>query len=52
MDLYALDDWRVLPILTLNYGVRYEFYAPYTEKYGHLAMVDTNPKWIRLTRRV
>jgi len=43
MDLYALDDWRVLPILTLNYGVRYEFYAPYTEKYGHLAMVDTNP---------
>ena len=43
MDLYAQDDWRVLPILTLNYGVRYEFYAPYTEKYGHLADVDTNP---------
>jgi hypothetical protein len=43
MDLYALDDWRVLPILTLNYGVRYEFYAPYTERYGHLADVDTNP---------
>ena len=29
--------------LTLNYGLRYEFYAPYTEKYGHLAFVDTNP---------
>ena len=43
MDLYAQDDWRVLPILTLNYGVRYEFYAPYTEKFGHLADVDTNP---------
>jgi hypothetical protein len=43
MDLYAMDDWRVLPILTLNYGVRYEFFAPYTEKYGHLADVDTNP---------
>ncbi len=43
MDLYAQDDWRVLPILTLNYGVRYEFYAPYAEKYGHLAFVDTNP---------
>ena len=27
----------------LNYGVRYEFFAPYTEKYGHLADVDTNP---------
>jgi hypothetical protein len=43
MDAFALDDWRVLPSLTLNYGVRYEYYAPYTEKYGHLAFVDTNP---------
>ena len=42
-DAYAQDDWRVLPHLTLNYGVRYEFFAPYTEKYGHLADVDTNP---------
>jgi trimeric autotransporter adhesin len=42
-DLYALDDWRALSYLTLNYGLRYEFYAPYTEKYGHLADVDTNP---------
>ena len=37
------DDWRVLPSLTLNYGMRYEFFAPYTEKYGHLADVATNP---------
>jgi len=43
MDVYAQDDWRVLPSLTLNYGLRYEFFAPYTEKYGHLAFVDTNP---------
>jgi hypothetical protein len=42
-DAYALDDWRVLPSLTLNYGVRYEFFAPYTEKYGRLAEVATNP---------
>jgi len=42
-DLYALDDWRALPSLTLNYGVRYEFYTPYTEKYGHLGEVATNP---------
>jgi hypothetical protein len=42
-DAYAMDDWRVLPNLTLNYGVRYEFFAPYTEKYGHLADLDTNP---------
>ena len=42
-DAYAMDDWRVLPSLTLNYGVRWEFFAPYTEKYGHLADVATNP---------
>jgi hypothetical protein len=42
-DAYAMDDWRVLPSLTLNYGVRYEFFAPYTEKFGHLAEVATNP---------
>ncbi len=42
-DLFALDDWRATSSLTLNYGLRYEFYAPYTEKYGHLAYVATNP---------
>jgi hypothetical protein len=42
-DAYALDDWRVSPSLTLNYGVRWEFFAPYTEKYGRLADVLTNP---------
>jgi hypothetical protein len=42
-DAYAMDDWRILPSLTLNYGVRWEFFAPYTEKYGRLAEVATNP---------
>ncbi len=42
-DAYAMDDWRVLPSLTLNYGVRWEFFAPYTEKYSHLADIATNP---------
>jgi hypothetical protein len=42
-DLYAQDDWRASAKLTLNYGIRYEFYAPYTEKYNRLSMVDTNP---------
>jgi len=42
-DAYAQDDWRVLPSLTLNYGLRWEFYAPYTEKYGRLADISTNP---------
>ena len=38
-----MDDWRWLPSLSLNYGLRYEFFAPYTEKYGRLAEVLTNP---------
>ncbi len=42
-DLYAQDDWRASSKLTLNYGIRYEFYAPYTEKHNRLSMVDTNP---------
>ena len=43
VDWYAQDDWRVLPQLTLNYGIRYEYFAPFTEKYGRLAFIDTNP---------
>ena len=39
-DAFAQDDWRVLPSLTLIYGLRYEFFAPYTEKYGHLGEVS------------
>jgi hypothetical protein len=42
-DGFAMDDWRALPSLTVNYGLRYEYFAPYTEKYGRLAEVLTNP---------
>ncbi len=42
-DAFATDDWRMLPSLTMQYGVRWELFEPYTEKYGHLADVATNP---------
>lgn len=29
-ELYAEDDWKALPALTLSYGVRYSFYSPTT----------------------
>lgn len=36
-DVFAQDDWRVLPMLSLTYGLRYEYFSPYSEKYNRLA---------------
>jgi len=40
---YFVDDWKVRPSLTLNLGVRYEYFSPLTEKYGHMANLDIAP---------
>jgi hypothetical protein len=37
------DDWRVGPHLTVNGGVRYEYFLPITEKYGHLSDLSFAP---------
>jgi len=42
LDWYAQDDWRALPNLTLNYGIRYEYFSPYVEKYNRLVNLDHN----------
>jgi hypothetical protein len=40
---YASDDWRVRPDFTLQLGVRYEFFTPPSELYGHLSNLDFDP---------
>jgi hypothetical protein len=38
----AMDDWRLKPGLTLNVGLRWEFFSPYTELHGQMATLDLN----------
>jgi len=40
--LFAQDDFKVTPKLTVNLGVRYDFEAPRTERYDQLANFDFN----------
>jgi hypothetical protein len=37
---FIKDDWKVLPNLTVNIGLRYEFDTPYTEVYNRMANFD------------
>lgn len=48
-DGYANDDWRVNPNLTLMFGLRYEYYSPLSEKYGHLVNLDIAPGFSAVT---
>jgi len=41
-DWYAQDDWRALANLTLNVGLRYEYFSPYVEKDNQLVNLDHN----------
>ena len=40
---YFNDDWRLSPSFTINGGLRWEFSAPQTEKYNHMANVEFSP---------
>jgi outer membrane receptor protein involved in Fe transport len=41
-DLYAQNDWRVLPNLSVNLGLRYEYVSPFSESENRIANLDVS----------
>ncbi|HTZ74066.1 MAG TPA: carboxypeptidase regulatory-like domain-containing protein [Candidatus Aquilonibacter sp.] len=39
-SIYVQDDWRARPWLTLNLGIRYDIFTPYTEVHGRISNYD------------
>jgi hypothetical protein len=44
---YAQDQWQVRPGLTLNYGLRYEYYTPLRERSDAQVLFDINTGLLR-----
>jgi hypothetical protein len=42
---FAVDDFRVSSGFSVNLGVRYEYFTPWSEKYGHAANLDVAPNF-------
>ncbi|RXH57085.1 Glycine-rich RNA-binding protein GRP1A [Granulicella sibirica] len=47
-DWYAQDDYRVKASLTLNFGLRYEYFGPYVEKFNRLSNLDHNADFTQI----
>jgi hypothetical protein len=44
-DAYFTDDWRILPVLTINAGLRWEYSAPMSELHGRLVNLDLTSRF-------
>ncbi len=43
IDGYAQDDWRAFKNATFLFGLRYDYYSPYSEENDRLATLDASP---------
>lgn len=41
-SLYMQDTWHALPTLSILYGLRYEYFSPYSEENDRIASLDPN----------
>jgi outer membrane receptor protein involved in Fe transport len=39
--VYAQDEWKLKPNLTMSYGLRYDYFSPLREAHHHEVNVDT-----------
>src|SRR5439155_5714320 len=44
LNFFVADDWKITPRLTLNFGIRYEYDQPWSERDHHEGYFDTSLK--------